>query len=47
MASGKFRLKTDNDWNSIFFRFKQGKQFDIETSTGIQAPKGAMQNKKS
>ena len=40
MASGKFRLKTDNDWNTIFFRFKQGKQFDIETSTGIQAPKG-------
>lgn len=40
MATGKFRLKTNNDWNSIFFRFKQGKQFDIETSIGIQAPKG-------
>jgi len=40
MATGKFRLKTNNDWNTIFFRFKQGKQFDIETSTGIQVPKG-------
>ena len=40
MATGKFRLKTNNDWNTIFFRFKQGKQFDIESSTGIQAPKG-------
>lgn len=40
MATGKFRLKTNNDWNSIFFRFKQGKQFDIETSIGIQVPKG-------
>lgn len=40
MATGKFRLKTNNDWNTIFFRFKQGNQFDIETSTGIQVPKG-------
>lgn len=40
MATGKFRLKTNNDWNTIFFRFKQGKQFDIETSIGIQVPKG-------
>ncbi|MFV8345954.1 phage integrase SAM-like domain-containing protein [Flavobacterium sp. ZB4P13] len=40
MASGKFRLNTNNDWNTIFFRFKQGKQFDIETSMGIKAPKG-------
>ncbi len=40
MATGKFRLKSNNDWNTIFFRFKQGKQFDIESSTGIQAPKG-------
>lgn len=40
MATGNYRLKTDKDWNSIYFRFKQGKQFDIELSTGIEAPKG-------
>ncbi|AYN05480.1 tyrosine-type recombinase/integrase [Flavobacterium sp. 140616W15] len=40
MATGKFRLKTNNDWNTIFFRFKQGNKFDIETSIGIQVPKG-------
>jgi integrase len=40
MATGKFRLKTDNDWNTIYYRFKQGKLFDIEISTGIQVPKG-------
>jgi integrase len=40
MAAGKYRIKTDNDWNSIYFRFKQGKQFDCETSTGLQCPKG-------
>jgi hypothetical protein len=39
MASVKYRIKTKNDWNSIFLRFKQGKQFDIEISTGIQIPK--------
>ncbi|WP_225035262.1 phage integrase SAM-like domain-containing protein [Winogradskyella sp. SM1960] len=40
MASGKFRIKTDNEWNTIYYRFKQGGQFDIELSTGIQTPKG-------
>lgn len=40
MASGNYKLQTDNDWNTIFFRFKQGKQFDIITSTGLQVPKG-------
>jgi integrase len=40
MATGKFRLKTENEWNTIYYRFKQGKQFDIEISTGIQVPKG-------
>ena len=39
MATGKFRIKTNNDWNTIFYRFKQGKKFDIEISTGIQIPK--------
>jgi hypothetical protein len=40
MAAGSFRIKTKNDWNSIYFRFKQGKSFDIEISTGVQIPKG-------
>lgn len=40
MATGKFRLKTDSEWNTIYYRFKQGKQFDIEISTGIKVPKG-------
>lgn len=40
MASSNFRIKSDNEWNTIFYRFKQGKQFDIEASIGIQAPKG-------
>ena len=39
MASGKFRIKTNNDWNTIYYRFKQGGQFDLELSTKIQAPK--------
>ena len=40
MATGSFRIKTKNDWNSIYFRFKQGKSFDLEISTGLQIPKG-------
>lgn len=40
MASGRFRIKTKNDWNTIYYRFKQGSQFDLELSTGIQVPKG-------
>jgi integrase len=39
MASGKFRIKTNNDWNTIYYRFKQGVQFDLELSTKIQVPK--------
>lgn len=39
MASGNYVLKTDNIWNTIFFRFKQGGQFDITASTGLQVPK--------
>ena len=38
MATGKFRIKTANDWNTIFYRFKHSNQFDIECSTGIQIP---------
>lgn len=40
MASGKFRVKTSNDWNTIYYRFKQGGQFDAEISIGIQVPLG-------
>lgn len=40
MATGKFRIKTKNEWNTIYYRFKQGGQFDAEISTGIQVPKG-------
>ncbi|HLV15601.1 MAG TPA: phage integrase SAM-like domain-containing protein [Xanthomarina sp.] len=39
MASSNFRIKTNNDWNTIYYRFKQGGQFDLELSTGIQIPK--------
>ena len=46
MATGRFRLKTNNDWNTIFYRFKQGKQFDIEISTGIQIPNNRWSDKK-
>ena len=38
MATGKFRIKTNNDWNTIFYRFKHSNVFDIECSTGIQIP---------
>ncbi len=40
MASTTFRIKTENQWNSIYYRFKQGKQFEAELSIGIQVPKG-------
>ena len=39
MATSSYRLKTNKDWNSIYFRFKQGDQFDKELSTGLQVPK--------
>ncbi len=38
MATGKFRTKTDNDWNTIYYRLKESKVFDIECSIGIQIP---------
>ena len=38
MATGSFRVKGNKEWNSIYFRFKQGNQFDFETSTKIQIP---------
>lgn len=39
MATGSFRVKGNKEWNSIYFRFKQGKQFDFEISTKISVPK--------
>ena len=40
MATGRYKLQKDNDWNAIFFRFKQGKQFDVISSIGIEVPRG-------
>ncbi|PXY45231.1 tyrosine-type recombinase/integrase [Flavobacterium hydrophilum] len=40
MATGSYRIKTANDQNSIYYRFKQGAQFDVEISTDIQVPDG-------
>lgn len=40
MATGSYRIKTTNDVNSIYYRFKQGVQFDVEISTGLQVPLG-------
>lgn len=40
MATGSYRIKTANDLNSIYYRFKQGSQFDLEISTDIQVPRG-------
>lgn len=40
MATGRYKLKKDNAMNAIFYRFKQGKQFDIISSIGIQVPRG-------
>ena len=40
MASGNFRIKEGKkDWCAIYYRFKQGGQFDLELSTKIQTPK--------
>ena len=38
MATGKFRVKTNNEWNTIYYRFKHSKEFDIEISTGLKVP---------
>ena len=38
MATGSFRVKTNNDWNTIYYRFKNSKEFDLECSTGLKAP---------
>jgi integrase len=38
MATGSYRVKTKNEWNAIYYRFKQSNEFDIECSTGLQIP---------
>lgn len=38
MATGSYRVKTNNDWNTIYYRFKNSKEFDLECSTGLKAP---------
>lgn len=38
MATGSFRVKTNNNWNAIYYRFKQSQIFDIECSTGLKIP---------
>lgn len=40
MATGSYRIKTTNDLNSIYYRFKRGAQFDVEITTDIQVPRG-------
>lgn len=40
MATGRYKIQKDNDWNAIFYRFKQGGKFDIISSIGIQIPRG-------
>lgn len=40
MPTSSYRIKTNSKLNSIYYRFKQGNQFDFESSTGIKVPKG-------
>jgi integrase len=46
MATGSYRIKTTNDSNSIYYRFKQGSQFDVEISTSLTVPKGRWSHSK-
>jgi hypothetical protein len=47
MASCKYRLRTNNEMNAIFCRFKHSNKFDIELSIGISVPKGRWSKSKS
>jgi len=47
MASCKYRLRTNNEMNAIFYRFKHSNKFDIELSIGISVPKGRWSKAKS
>lgn len=40
MPTLSYRTRTNGKSNSIYLRYKQGHQFDIEASTGIKVPKG-------
>lgn len=39
MATGSYKIQTNKEMNSIFYRFKQGAQFDVIVSIGIKVPK--------
>lgn len=39
MATINYRIKKDNEWNSIFIRFREGYSFDYEISTKLKTPK--------
>lgn len=45
MAFVKYRLHTNNEWNTVYLRFKQGEKFDTEVATDIKVPKGRWSNK--
>lgn len=47
MAVSSFRVKTKNDWNTIYYRFKQSNEFDLECSTGLKIPNGRWSTSKS
>ncbi|MQP52683.1 MULTISPECIES: site-specific integrase [unclassified Flavobacterium] len=47
MATGSFRVKTNNEWNTIYYRFKQSKIFDIECSTNLKIPNKRWSSTKS
>ena len=47
MASGSFRVKTNNEWNTIFYRFCNSRKFDVECSTELQIPNKRWSQSKS
>lgn len=47
MATGSYRIKTKNDWNAIYYRFKQSSEFDLECSTGLLVPNTRWSSSKS
>ncbi len=47
MASGSFRVKTNKEYNSIYYRFCNSRQFDMECSTGLQIPNKRWSSAKS
>lgn len=47
MATGNFRVKTKNDWNAVYYRFKQSNEFDLECTTGLRVPNSRWSKVKS